>query len=485
MVRLLLWAAFAAIVPFVTAASAAGAAERIQVLHGTGTPQLVVGPPQTERMTVLVRGVSRGAGLAYPAGGSFLGHAVAALPLPRDLRPDEPIVVRIEPADIGPAHLIAADDTLYHAVAAARFSGLVLGILLVVVLVQIGAFLATREPSIPWYVALIGGLAAIVLARDAVLPVAPGASAVLVLDVFCAVAATGFVTVYLRLWTQARPLFWTLVGACGASVAIGLAGAALPELRPHSETLRVPLFFLFGAVLLGVTLVRARSYPAGWILFGGTSLLVASTAYRALRAHIGTPFLDHWAFELGATLDALIFASAILVRVRYAFFERRSMERRLREATYEANHDSLTGALNRRGLFSRAQALRGTLFSIDLDGFKQVNDRFGHAAGDLVLVDVVRELRRAVDELDIVARIGGDEFVVITAQADPREVAELARHFTTVIEAIALSGTDRLPAGVGASVGYAQLDGVPFDRALRLADAQAYDAKAAHRLATG
>jgi len=484
MTRFLLWAALA-IVPLVAAISPAGAAERIAILHGSGSPQVVVGPSRTERMTVLVRGVTRGAGLAYPAGGSFLGHAVAAVALPPDLRPDEPIVVRIEPADIGPAHLIGADDALYHAVAAARFSGLVLGILLVVVLVQIGAFLASREPSIPWYVALIAGLASIVLARDAVLPFASGASAVLVLDVYCAIAATGFVAVYLRLWQQARPLFWALVGACAAMVSIGLAGAALAVLRPHSETLRVPLVFLFCAVTLGVTVLRARRYPAAWIVFSGTSLMAASTAYRALRVDIGTPFLDHWAFEVAATLDALIFASAILVRVRHAFFERRSIERRLREATYAANHDSLTGALNRRGLFARAESLHGTLFSIDLDGFKAINDRYGHAAGDLVLVEVVRALRGAVGQTDLVARVGGDEFVVITDETDPRRLAELTRCFSEGIAAIALPGGEGEPAGVGASVGYAQLAGVTFDRALRLADAQAYDAKAAHRLATG
>lgn len=482
MTRYVLWAALA-LAPLALPASAAAAAERVQILHGSGSPQVVVGPSQTERMTVSVRGVTRGAGLAYPAGGSFLGHAVASVQLPPDLRPDEPIVVRIEPADIGTARLIPSDDALYRAVAAARFSGLVLGILLMLVLVQIGAFLATREPSIPWYVALITGLAAIVVARDSVLPFASGASGVLLLDVYCALAATGFVAVYLRLWSQARPLFWLLAGACAAMVCIGLAGAALPVLRPHSETLRVPLIFLFCAVQLGVMVLRARRYPPAWIVLGGTSLMVAGTAYRAFRAHIGTPFLDHWAFEVGTALDALIFASAIIVRVRHAFFERRSIERRLREATFAANHDQLTGALNRRGLFGRAESLRGTLFSIDLDGFKGVNDRYGHAAGDAVLVEVVRALRGAVDETDLVARVGGDEFVVITDETEPRRCDELARCFAERIEAIALPGAEQEPAGIGASVGYTPLAGVTLDFAMRLADAHAYDAKAAHRLA--
>lgn len=90
------------------------------------------------------------------------------------------------------------------------------------------------------------------------------------------------------------------------------------------------------------------------------------------------------------------------------------------------HRDPLTGTLNRRGLAeaqgklvtqSRARARNGEdvcVFSVDLDGFKQINDTYGHAAGDEVLRDCAQRLRLTVRPHDIVARVGGDEFTVIT-----------------------------------------------------------------------
>jgi diguanylate cyclase (GGDEF)-like protein len=474
-----------AILVLMAALTPAAASEQTQVLYAQpGVPQLVVGPSRAERMTVTVRGTTRVVGRAFPVGGSFLGHAVDAAALPDDLRPNEPIVVRVEPAGLPPARLIAIDDAVRTAVAAARVGGIVLGVLLTISLLQIITLVVTREPSIPWYIGLILSLAAVVMARDGLLPIGPGTPIILPLDLVGILCGTGLVVSYLRLWTEARTLFWALVGACAASLLIGIGGLLLSGFRTQAETLRVPLVCLFCVTLLSVVVIRARRFPPAWILFGGTALLVAATAYRALRTHIGTPFFDHWAFEMGATLDSLIFATAIVARVRYAVNERRAIERRLSEATYEASHDVLTGALNRRGLFARAGGLEGNVFAIDLDGFKQVNDRFGHAAGDAVLRDVVRALRALVAPTDIVARVGGDEFVVITADAtgDP---TDLAQSFADAIASVHLEDAPEPAGRLGASVGNASLARRSLDAALKLADARAYRMKASHRAAAG
>ena len=97
------------------------------------------------------------------------------------------------------------------------------------------------------------------------------------------------------------------------------------------------------------------------------------------------------------------------------------------QAKHNATHDLLTGLLNRQGLTERLissvkrpgarrdnllQALRGLLF-IDLDRFRRINDEFGHASGDLVLREVTKRLLRAVRAGDVVARFGGDQFVVL------------------------------------------------------------------------
>lgn len=94
----------------------------------------------------------------------------------------------------------------------------------------------------------------------------------------------------------------------------------------------------------------------------------------------------------------------------------------LRLTQEQANRDSLTGLLNRRGLetaFALGRASHGCgVLAVDLDGFKLVNDRYGHDAGDEVLIETARRLRAAVRDTDLICRTGGDEFVVVLVDAD-------------------------------------------------------------------
>jgi diguanylate cyclase (GGDEF)-like protein len=108
------------------------------------------------------------------------------------------------------------------------------------------------------------------------------------------------------------------------------------------------------------------------------------------------------------------------------------LKAQLEEAETLADLDALTPALNRRALmrelhrvaaFTRRYGSPASLVYFDLDGFKAVNDRFGHAAGDAALQAVAQRLKGLVRETDVVARLGGDEFAVILVQAD-RAVAE-------------------------------------------------------------
>jgi diguanylate cyclase (GGDEF)-like protein len=107
--------------------------------------------------------------------------------------------------------------------------------------------------------------------------------------------------------------------------------------------------------------------------------------------------------------------------------ELRAMGQRLAEAERLADHDVLTPLLNRRAFvreLQRAIALTrrhetpASVIYFDLDDFKGVNDRFGHAAGDAVLIAVAERLLAHVREADAVGRIGGDEFAVLLQHAD-------------------------------------------------------------------
>src|SRR5262249_48979719 len=104
-----------------------------------------------------------------------------------------------------------------------------------------------------------------------------------------------------------------------------------------------------------------------------------------------------------------------------------TMGRRLAEAERLADHDVLTPLLNRRAFvrevqraiaLTRRHATPASVIYFDLDDFKGVNDRFGHAAGDAVLIAVAVRLQAQVREADAVGRIGGDEFAVLLLHAD-------------------------------------------------------------------
>ena len=113
-----------------------------------------------------------------------------------------------------------------------------------------------------------------------------------------------------------------------------------------------------------------------------------------------------------------------------------AMGQRLADAERLADRDVLTPLLNRRAFVrevQRAIALTrrhktpASVIYFDMDGFKQINDRYGHAAGDAVLIGVAEQLLAAVREADVVGRIGGDEFAVLLQHADaPAATAKAA-----------------------------------------------------------
>jgi diguanylate cyclase (GGDEF)-like protein/PAS domain S-box-containing protein len=154
-----------------------------------------------------------------------------------------------------------------------------------------------------------------------------------------------------------------------------------------------------------------------------------------------------------------------------------------------AHHDALTELPNRAFLSdSLNQALREAdraslaILSLDLDGFKAVNDRYGHPVGDALLVTVAERLRGSVAGGDVVARFGGDEFVVLDAAfASSAEVEELAQRIIEALGApVALAG-EEVTVGVSIGIAFAPSDGRTAEDLLKNADAALYRAKAAGR----
>lgn len=160
----------------------------------------------------------------------------------------------------------------------------------------------------------------------------------------------------------------------------------------------------------------------------------------------------------------------------------KEIEARLAHA---ATHDSLTGLANRASLggavVAATASLPSCLLFIDLDQFKPINDALGHAAGDAVLIEVGHRITSVLRSTDYVARMGGDEFVVLLRYCDLHSAHRLAEAVAATVASIPLTLRDE-PHQLGTSIGLVQLDaGITADAALARADAACYTAKKAGR----
>jgi diguanylate cyclase (GGDEF)-like protein/PAS domain S-box-containing protein len=186
---------------------------------------------------------------------------------------------------------------------------------------------------------------------------------------------------------------------------------------------------------------------------------------------------------------------------------RRAEESEARRASAEADlhhlawHDSLTGLLNRAGLTAHLATLTGThdqgadhgaelpaayppqrgVLFIDLDHFKEVNDSLGHAAGDELLTVVAARLQNAVRQGATLARLSGDEFVVVDTFGTGEEAAALAERLLEALNApLVIEGLEIVvSASIGAAVAHTAED--TFERLVRHADIAMYRAKARGR----
>jgi diguanylate cyclase (GGDEF)-like protein len=148
-----------------------------------------------------------------------------------------------------------------------------------------------------------------------------------------------------------------------------------------------------------------------------------------------------------------------------------------------ARHDTLTGLLNRAGLEDvvarRANTITGaTLFYIDLDGFKAINDLLGHAAGDQLLVEVSELMRQVAPARAVVARMGGDEFIILGDEMDASTARQTGQRLIDTLSSTSFLLNETVVT-VGASVGIAIKSAAQSDFSTLLleADKALYDAK--------
>jgi diguanylate cyclase (GGDEF)-like protein len=274
--------------------------------------------------------------------------------------------------------------------------------------------------------------------------------------------------------------------AIAALVVVPLVALVGPRLPKGALFALGPL----GAAMIAVSLATTHGHGDGAVLYAWPVLWVAlffdRRATYAILAWIG--IVDALALValppgLGSVdrwLDVMVTMCVVAGVVRM-LSERN--QRLLRSVAAEARLDALTGLLNRRGLDERlAQELarahrEGSWIAVvafDLDHFKWVNDEHGHEVGDLVLARLGQVLREQTRGHDVVARIGGEEFLAVLPQADEATAREVAERVRGALSAQTPPDLPRVTASAGVCAAVAAADAAPL---LAAADRALYAAK--------
>jgi diguanylate cyclase (GGDEF)-like protein len=270
---------------------------------------------------------------------------------------------------------------------------------------------------------------------------------------------------------------------------------AIGWLDLHQVTLIVSTLGLAPALLgLPGAWRRARMgdrVGAYFLLAWAVYFVTTAILIQVIKGQLGVNFWTLHSFQFGATIDMLVFMRVLGLRTKalQLAVQRTQLERDTLRVL--AHTDPLTGLPNRRNLHPIIAAALGSagegkllgVYMLDLDGFKQINDRFGHAVGDELLVEVSQRLMSTVRSTDFVARLGGDEFLVIAhdLQGEPaaRDLGDkLLRCFAEPFE------LSRDTCRVGMTIGYAlaPLDADDPSRLLELADEAMYAGKHSGKL---
>jgi diguanylate cyclase (GGDEF)-like protein len=232
---------------------------------------------------------------------------------------------------------------------------------------------------------------------------------------------------------------------------------------------------------------RRGNRAAGWFLIAWI-LLEGFTIAAALRFLVtsspGSDWLDYYGLPLSMVAASILIALGVADRLR-------AQRAALSDAERRAQTDPLTGVLNRRSLIERldaacarakARGLPIALLFIDLDHFKQINDTFGHQAGDACLRAIIDPIHAELRQSDVIGRYGGEEFVVILSSADAAAAGPIAQRILERVAAVRITGFGE-PIGVTCSIGIAASDtlGIWGEPLLAQADAAVYVAKRSGR----
>ena len=306
-------------------------------------------------------------------------------------------------------------------------------------------------------------------------------------------AGARFMSAAISVHEISRPIHLLLRVISWAALA-ALAGTLLGLFSYRmSQTLVMVLGLATTAAVLPVAYIRARrgERTAVYMLFGWAFYTLGALVMSGLMRGLVEPtFWTQHIYPLSLVIEMGAWMAVLSLRVQA--IHRNADRARLETETLRtlAQTDALTGLPNRRGLqqqlaatlpHARPQQLLA-LYLLDLDGFKPVNDRYGHDVGDALLVAVGKRLQAQLRTSDVVARLGGDEFVVLTSGlADEQAAHAVGQKMLAAFDKAFFIDGQRCVVGITAGYALAPLDGHSADELLKRADAAMYAGKQAGR----
>ena len=294
------------------------------------------------------------------------------------------------------------------------------------------------------------------------------------------------------LGTDMSRLFRRAIRIVAALLAIAAVGHAVDLIDIHAVSRIMGTLGLLPSLLgLPGAIARVRrgdSVGTFFILAWMGYFVAAATLAGLVNGFVGASFWTMHSFQFGATFDMVMFMRIAALRSADLRLAAQRAAREHETLHSLAHTDALTGLVNRRGLnMALASAVQGcgprqllAVYMLDLDGFKPVNDQYGHDVGDELLITVAQRLRATVRTGDVVARVGGDEFVVMAGGLQSEDQAEElgGKLLATFRESFAL---EQEICHVGVTIGYvlAPPDGIEAALLLKAADAAMYAGKQA------
>mgnify|MGYP002352012943 CR=1 FL=1 len=414
------------------------------------------------------------------------------IPVPPSVTSDDPVFMRIQSTSVTYAKLalVSSSELITATMRESILYGCFFGILVAVFFVNLFSFIIIKNRNFIIYLGYLGSLILFLIDTQGFLHILPLPFALTNCITWVALFGLGlfmilFAKQYLSLKTRYPTINRILNAALAVfalQTAIGLFGPDIVGARiAYITGFLVPLIIIFAA---------AKSYADGFtytrFYLLAWSFFVSGTLVWSTASMLETQIPANYFFLIGTSLDSLLFTLSIFDQIRTELYEKELLSARENYYIDLSRTDALTGLYNRRYLTETVKRLEAnnelaagsSLLMIDLDNFKEINDTWGHLAGDMLLTRLGNKIKKHIRKTDFACRYGGDEFLLLLPGASTdvaRNIAEAIRK--EILEDVQLSDSgDPIPYTVSIGITSNRPDD-SFDGLFLRADAALYQAK--------